>query len=117
MYIFRIKIVDVLNPEEPKPEKSPNKKRRERLSYLDRRLKRLKNIAAANKMENEEEGTENSIKEGGESAGESHTPHILMARTVNLTHEPFEQTQEVKVNIGEILLILILTLQYYSVLQ
>ena len=52
LYIFRIKIVDVLNPEEPKPEKSPNKKRRERPSYLDRRLKRLKNIAAANKKEN-----------------------------------------------------------------
>ena len=104
--IFRIKIVDALNPEEPRPEKSPNKKRRERLSYmyLDRRLKRLKKIAAANKKENEEEGTENSIKEGGESAGESHTPHILMARTVNLTHEPFEQTQEVKVSIREILL-------------
>ena len=103
MYIFRIKIVDVLNPEEPKPEKSPNKKRRERLSYLDLRLKRLKNIAAANKKIEEEEGTENNIKEGGESAEESHTPHILMARTVNLTHEPFEQTQEVKVRIREIL--------------
>ena len=99
----------------PSQKKSPNKKRRERLSYLDCRLKRLKNIAAANKK-NEEEGTENNIKEGGESAEESHTPHILMARTVNLTHEPFEQTQEVKVNIGEILLILILGLERIPVI-
>ena len=113
----RVKLVDAISPEQAKLENkakvekpvSNNKKLKKEKSsgYLDRRLKRLKSIALANSTNNtqlEEESKKSSSQsdqpkeEGNSSHGDSAGPsRVLMGRTENFVHEPFQQNQEVKV--------------------
>lgn len=73
--------------------KPPVKKKKEKSSYLDRRLKRLKNMAVLNNSDEPPATSEPLLKEGVASS----IARVLMGRTENLVYEPFQQTQEVKV--------------------
>lgn len=100
----RIKLVKVINPDQPQPpsqsteEKQVQKKnKKERFGY---RLKRLKNLALANGNDEEVEGVSEGpphLTDGVVDGGANPQP-VLMARTENFVHNPFEQNQEVKVN-------------------
>lgn len=103
LFIIRIKLVKVIDPDHPQPtEDKPvlNKKKKERFGYLDRRLKRLKNLALANSLE-EVTNISNKSKPCPPEVvvdGGANPQPVLMAKTENFVHNPFEQNQEVKVN-------------------
>ena len=93
--LYRIKLVDVIDPEAAtlaKPEKATSSKKKE-TSYLDRRLKRLREIAVANNSKT----TVGKVNEVGGASSDTPPPRVLMAKTENFVHKPFQQTQEVKV--------------------
>ncbi len=94
--LYRIKLLDVIDPEVAtlvKPEKATSAKKKETSSYLNRRLKRLRDIAVANNNKT----TVGKVDEVGGANSDTPPSRVLMAKTENFVHKPFQQNQEVKV--------------------
>ena len=79
--------------EKEKKKDTPNRRRKERINSFGRRLRRLQDIGSVNsERKKEDESDEVTVQSTG-----GDLKRVLLVKTENLTHEPFEQTQEIKV--------------------
>ena len=116
--------MNVINPEEEVTVKPTPLIVKKKKGFLDKRLKRLQTIAVSNskngnniktKIESSQNksdtsdssvSSDSSVTSDGTSDGsvtsDGVSPRVILARTENFVHEPFERNQEVKVIINYI---------------